>query len=419
MTDFERVKEHLDLVTTIETESELKMRRSHLEECPFCRGHECFSIDRDKRVYKCFQCDAGGDVFTFLESFYNIDKAEALRRAEAAAGITLAEPKRREIRLTTKERIFLEAANYYHGCYNENGAKSYLVETRKHREEVLKAMRVGWTDGGLVEHLQHKGFTDVDIKVSGLARERIENGAIHLSDYFVKGLAIFPHFEGNKVLHFTIKDPAKKYLYQLRNEARSREWRFYSQAALHRFNEIVVVEGENDLLSVMDAGVQHVVGLIGQPSEEQTRSLKTSCVGKHLYLWMDNDEDPEKPLAKGKGYIRKLCTELREAKYNVRVIVYSHEYKDPDEYLLAFQGDRRKEIKRLQREALDYITWEIGEVSRLEGLDKRLTALKDRKIFTALGDMVEAEKLVDLEQAGRQVDLPGKNLHPLAERRRL
>ncbi len=398
MTDFERVKERLDIITLIEGETGLKMKRSHLEECPFCKGHDCFSIDRDKGVYKCFQCGMGGDVFTFLESFHNIDKAEALRRAAAAAGIALTELKRREVRLSTKERIFLEAADYYHGRYNENGAKSYLAETRGHREEVLKAMRVGWTDGGLVEHLRGKGFADADIRASGLARERKDNGVSHLTDYFVKGLAVFPHFEGQKVLHFTIKDPAKKYLYQLKNEARSREWRFYNQGVLHRFNEILVVEGENDLLSVMDAGVQHVIGLIGQPSEEQIKSLKTACVGRHLYLWMDNDEDPEKPLAKGRGYVRKLCIELRDAKYNVRVIVYPEGYKDPDEYLRGFEGDRRKEIKRLQQEAVDYVTWEIGEVARLEGLDKRLTALKDRKIFAALGDMVEAEKLVFMEK---------------------
>jgi len=391
------------------------MKRSHLEECPFCNGHNCFSIDRAKGVYKCFQCEKGGDVFTFLESYHNIGTAEALRRAAAFAGVTLSEAKCRDIKFSVKERIFLEATEYYHAqarivdtplsskeCpgSNGNGGRQYLITQRGHREDVLKLMKAGWTDGGLTDHLRGKGFTDDELKASGLAKERKNNGMAYLSDYFIKGLAVFPHMDGGKVLHFTIKDPAKKFLYQLPNEYRAKEWRFYNQSVLYRFNEIIVVEGENDLLSVMDAGVIHGIGMIGQPSDDQIKSLKTACVGKHLYLWMDNDEDTERPLAKGKGYIRRICTALQEAKYNVRVIVYPEEFKDPDEYLRGRPGDidRKKEIKRLQHEALDYITWEIREISRLEGLDKRLEALKDRKIFAALGDMVEAEKLVFIEK---------------------
>lgn len=410
MNDFERVKGSIDLVSLIEGETGFKMRRSHLEECPFCGGHECFSIDTQKGVYKCFQCDAGGDVFTFLEAYYNITKAEALRKAATAAGVTIADPApahKREPRLTTKERIFLDAADYYHGKafsdHNGTGAhaRSYLIDARGHREPVLKSMRVGWTDGSLIDHLRAKGFTDSDIKASGLARFRTDNGIAHLTDFFVKGLAIFPHVSDGKVHHFTIKDPAKKFAYQLPNEARAREWRFYNQCALHRFNEIIVVEGENDLLSVMDAGASNVIGLIGQPSDAQIEALKKGCTGKHLYIWMDNDEDREKPLAKGKGYVRKICVALQEAKFNVRIIVYPDDFKDPDEYLRGFGGDPKREVKRLQQESVDYITWEIGETARLEGLEKRLLALKDRKIFAALGEMVEAEKLVFIEKIER------------------
>ena len=401
MTDFERVKEKIDLLTIIENETGFTMKRSHLEECPFCGGHECFTVDREKGVYKCFQCPEAGDIFTFYEKYHNIDKAEALRRAAHAAGVELTEIKRREIKLTTKERIFLEAAEYYHTQYKENGARAYFVEKRGHRESALEHMHVGWTNGALTDYLRTKGFTDADIKASGLAKERTINNQNVLADLFFKGLAIFPHYDDGKVLHFTIKDPNKKYAYQLPNEARSREWRFYNQAALAKYNEIILVEGENDVLSVMDASINHVMGLIGQPADYQIRALKQRCRGKHLYLWLDNDEDPDKPDTKGKGYIRKICRELRDEKFNVRIFVYPESSKDPDDYLRGFEGDKRKEIKRLQAEAVDYITWEIGEIARLEGLDKRLMALKDRKIFTALTDMVEAERLAFMEKIER------------------
>jgi putative DNA primase/helicase len=84
---YAEIKDRLDLLSIISQETGLKMKGHHLEECPFCHGHECFSI-QEKR-YKCFQCPASGDVFTFLETFHNFDKKEALKKAAVLAGIDL------------------------------------------------------------------------------------------------------------------------------------------------------------------------------------------------------------------------------------------------------------------------------------------------------------------------------------------
>jgi DNA primase len=400
--DYNRIKERLDIQIIIEQETRLTMKGKHLSECPFCSGHGCFSIDREKGLYKCFQCPAQGDIFSFLESYHNIDKTEALRRAAEFAEIALEEhvKKPRYLKLTTKERIFIDAAAYYHANALKNGGREYFLQSRGHKETSIAAMKCGWSDGGLVDHLAKAGFTDLEIKSSGLAKEITLGDSRKLLDFFGKGFAVFPHWEGDRVLHFTMKDPKKKHAYQLEAAARSKEWCFYNQGALSRYNEIIIVEGENDLLSVIDAGINHVISLIGQPSEEQIKGLKVQCAGKNLYLWMDNDEDPDKPLIKGKGYVRKLSTALQGERFNVRVIVYSGEYKDPDEFLqsLPTKIDRMNEINKLQREAIDYITWEIRETASLESLDKRLMALKDRNIFQALGDMGEAEKQVFIEK---------------------
>jgi DNA primase len=400
VSDYDRIKERLDIQAFIEQTTGFSMKGKHLSECPFCGGHGCFSIDREKGLYKCFQCPAEGDVFTFLENYHNIDKAEALRKAAAFAGISLAEypaKKPRDFKLTTKERIFIESAAYYHANALKNGGKEYYLAARGHKEESVAAMQCGWSDGGLIDHLTNKGFTDLEIKASGLAREVSLGDSRKLLDFFGNGFAVFPHWEGGRVLHFTMKDPKKKHTYQLEAVARSKEWRFYNQGALSRFNEIIIVEGENDLLSVLDAGVNHVIGLIGQPSEEQIKALRSFCAKKHIYLWLDNDEDPDKPLLKGKGFIRKICAEL-SGEQHIRIITYPEEIKDPDDYLRGFKGDAKREVKRLQQDSLDYIDWEITEISKLNGLDKRLQALKERKVFAALAEMLEVERLVKSEK---------------------
>jgi DNA primase len=279
----------------------------------------------------------------------------------------------------------------------KNGGKEYLTGTRQHKMESLKLMRVGWSDGGLVDHLRTMGFPEGEILASGLVRERKVNGQAHLTDFFPKGFAVFPHWDGGRVLHFTKKDPKKKASgYQLPQKNRAGEWRFYNQEALRKFGEIILVEGENDLLSMLDSGVQNVIGLIGQVSDLQIRALQKACRNKHLFLWMDNDEDPKRLSAKGKGYVRKICNELKNI--TVKTIIYPEKFKDPDEYLQKFDGDPRQEIKRLQEEAKDYVSWEILQAGRMDGLDKKLERLKELRIFHRVADMVEIERQVFIEK---------------------
>ncbi len=285
--DFQRVKAALDILTVITSETGIPMKGRHLEKCPFCGGHECFSIDVDKGLYKCFQCPAAGDVHTFYQKFYNLEEIPALERAAARAGITIKgrrSPKNfAGLELTVGQTILLEAARYYHAHMMDNGGKAYLIGKRGHKEDVLKEMRVGWSDGGLTDHLRARGFKDDQIKASGMAKEwKPEGKETTLRDFFGKGLAIFPHFHRGTVLHFTQKDPEKKRAYQLPNAARSKDWRFYNQDALQKHGEVILVEGENKVLCIMCSGEPGVIGTIGQPADYQVKALQTFCTHKKL-----------------------------------------------------------------------------------------------------------------------------------------
>ena len=88
--DFEEIKGRLDIRAVIMDVTGIAMKGPHLESCPFCGGHECFSFPNEL-AYKCFQCDepSGGDVFTFLQRYENLTPAESLARAAAIAGYQL------------------------------------------------------------------------------------------------------------------------------------------------------------------------------------------------------------------------------------------------------------------------------------------------------------------------------------------
>jgi len=400
VTDFARIKEAVDLQAVIIQETGLQMKGKHLEACPVCGGHGCFSIQNEKKTFKCFQCPASGDIFNFFEQYHQLDQGEALKRVAALAGIELDQPDGKKAsapKLSRKDKLMFDAATYYHQHMLVNGGKEYLVAQRGHDMEVLTQMLVGWSDGNLLDHLQTKGYEKKEILEAGMAKEKeVEGGVRHL-DFFGKGLAIFPHIARGRVMHFTMKDPKKERAYQLPAANRHKDWRFYNQEAIGRYNEIILVEGENDTLSVLKAKVKHVSGLIGQVSEEQIKTLKSECRGKKLFLWMDNDEEKGKPYAKGIGYVRKICRALGND-IAVRVMVYPGEVKDPDDYLRAFDGDRYKEIKRLQDEAVDYITWEIGRAALAETMESKFDHLRDLEIFRLIAKEPEIQQQIFTEK---------------------
>ena len=392
---FIEIKSALDLKTIIPAETGLQMGRHHLEECPFCHGHNCFSIAKDGRSYKCFQCSEAGDIFDFVAKHHNTTEQEALLHCAELAGITL-EEKKKAVRLSKADKVLLAAAQYYHGHMQINGAKQYFLETRKHSLPVLQRMKVGWSDGQLHKHLLKQGFTEEDILASGLVRK---NNNDSLYDLFAPHLAIFPHVHGERVLHFSCKDPAKqKPPYQLPLANRHKSWLFYNQSALDRHKAVLLVEGENDTLSVLDAGFTNVVGLIGQISEEQLKALQAQGnAGKQFILWMDNDGDPDNPMAKGFGYIRKISKALAGA--DVRIIVYPSQHKDPDEHLHSLpERDRRTAVDALVEKAVHYLEWEIRQAGQQPTLAAKLEQLKIFDIFRQVSLLPNIEQQVYAEK---------------------
>lgn len=384
--DFQQVKGSLQLRSVIPqiTGFDLDTNSGHLSECPFCGGHECFSIPRDKQGWKCFQCDRKGDLFTFLQEFHSLDKAGALRKGAELAGIALEEKAKRKPVLTPVEKIRIDSAEYYLARMLENGGKEYFFDRRGHTMATVTTEKVGWSDGRLLDHLRSKGYKDADILASGLVKEKEIDGNKVLVDVFPKGLVIFPHWYHGKVLHFTMKDPRdvpteNKLKFQIKNEFRDKRWTFYGQEVLERYEEVILVEGENDRLQVLNTGIPYVCAMIGQISDDQLKALASRCRGKHLYIWADND------LA-GRGYIRKISSALHDI--NVRIIVYGKPDDDPDSYLKGFDGDRKREVRRLQQKAVDYVTWEIQQAATLSSLEDKRRHLQEPGIFDKKADQL-------------------------------
>ena len=123
----EEVRSRNDIVDVISTYVKLQKKgSSYFGLCPFHNEKSpSFSVSRQKQMYYCFGCGAGGNVFTFLMEYENYTFVEALKYLADRAGVELPEE---EYSREAKERadtraILLEinkaAAQYYvsdHGC---------------------------------------------------------------------------------------------------------------------------------------------------------------------------------------------------------------------------------------------------------------------------------------------------------------
>lgn len=335
---------------------------------PCCSHNDCFSLDSDKGLFRCFSCGNGGSVIDLVMAVDDCDEAEALRKCADIAGVEIASTSapstgsgRTERKESIQERMYRLAAEHYEAAMEGSPGFEYFCKTRGHKPATLKKMRAGWSDGGLLPFLEGKGFDVEDVVKYGLAKvfSSKENGDKSAApsdpssasgggsgrtekkprDYFWKGLVIFPVIDhAGKVVSFTCKDPEKKYK-GLMLQGVKKTW-FLNYAALGRYDELFIVEGENDVASLMDAGFDNVIGTAGAPGAEQVKLLRNFCAGKTVYLWFD--KDPAKDPSKNEGgahHTRFLCDGLRAHNIEVKITVHPGGAKDPDEFI---QGISKK-----------------------------------------------------------------------------
>ena len=89
----QQITSRIDIVEIVGEFVRLKKRgANYLGNCPFHNEKSpSFSVSRQKQMYYCFGCGAGGNVFTFLMEYENFSFMEAVKFLADRAGIKLPE----------------------------------------------------------------------------------------------------------------------------------------------------------------------------------------------------------------------------------------------------------------------------------------------------------------------------------------
>lgn len=153
--------------------------RSFKALCPFHQEKTpSFIVHPEKQIFHCFGCGAGGDVFSFLMKFEQLNFPEALAQLAERAHIKLPETKsispRQRSETEELYQIYACASDFYQTClrHSEIGkpGRTYLAG-RGFGEKEIEQFRLGLAVSDwrrLYEFLSKKGFREDSLLRSGL-----------------------------------------------------------------------------------------------------------------------------------------------------------------------------------------------------------------------------------------------------------
>lgn len=295
MTFSEELKGQLDIVDVIGQYVRLKRTGAHYKGlCPFhSEKTPSFNVHSAEQYYKCFGCDAGGDVFKFVMQLEGLTFPEALKLLAERYGIPMparqssSDPRaqRREMLLEIEEtaaQVFQDNLRSPQGA----DARRYL-ESRGVSSQAMDEFRLGLSDGSGQQLLHRlRKYSPETLEESGLFSKRSDGSG--LFDRF-RGRLMFPiHSESGKVIAFGGRalraGDEPKYLNSPSPEDGSTGIYKKSEVLynLHRAkidarknDRMILVEGYMDVIGVYSAGVRDVVASCGTAlSIAQVRAIK-------------------------------------------------------------------------------------------------------------------------------------------------
>jgi DNA primase len=413
----EKVRDAIDFAELVGARTELKRAGTNRLQglCPF---HEertpSFGIDPVEKLYHCFGCGAGGDVFSFVMETEGLDFGAALEWLAERAGVELereSEDPRDAAKRVRRDRLLAlleRTAAYYVRVLWEageaSGAREYLLG-RGLDEATLREFRVGYSPSRWDRVLMASrtaGYSEEELLAAGLA-SRSRDGSGRLFDRF-RGRIMFPLAdERGRVLGFGARalreGQQPKYLNtsdgELFHKGRIVYGADLARAAAAKAGRVVLVEGYTDVIALRQAGVPEAVCSMGTALTPQQVDALARLAPKVLFC-QDPDAAGQKAVGRGLEGLAEHNTDRRTGtKVDFR-IVRLPAGRDPADVVAAEGGEA---MRRLLEAAIPVPHYQVERALEgdLTGTDARDAALSlAAEAIAPLGPSVLRSELVKL-----------------------
>lgn len=360
----EEVRSRTDIVDLIGGYVTLKRAGSSYKGlCPFHNEKTpSFNVNRQKQMYYCFGCHAGGNVITFMMEYNNMTFVEAIQFLADRAGVTLPqmEYSKEAQEQAEKKSALLEihkaaATYYYYMLRRDEGSigLSYL-QKRGLSEETIRKFGLGYAgrSGGLYRYLKNKGYSDELLKESGLFIFDEQKGVL---DKFWNRVMFPIQDVRGKVIGFggrVMGDGKPKYLNSPDTFLFNKRNNLFGLniARATRRNNIILCEGYMDVITMHQAGFDNAVASLGTALTPQQANLLRRYTENVLILY-DSD-------GAGRMAAIRAMPILKDAGIAARVVDLSP-CKDPDEFILTLGNE---EMEKRLATASDGFMFEISDL---------------------------------------------------------
>ncbi len=288
--DIERLRSTVSIVEVVQQYVALKrVGRNWVGLCPFhAEKSGSFNVREETGRYKCFGCQAAGDVFTFVQEIEHLDFPGSVEFLAAKAGIQLTYTSTTQSKERSRRKQLVEAmevaVEWYHRRLLDDPAarpaRDYLRQ-RGLAGDVARQFRIGWAPDDWDAMSREVDVPPAVLQDIGLAFRNKRN---KMQDSF-RARVMFPIFsESGEALAFGGRilpgsdDPAK-YKNSAETAIYSKSKTLYglnwAKADIARADQVVVCEGYTDVIGFHRAGVPRAVATCGTAlTEEHVRLLK-------------------------------------------------------------------------------------------------------------------------------------------------
>ncbi len=325
--------------------------------CPF-HGEKTasFSVAPDKGIYYCFGCHKGGGVINFQMEIEGLSYPDAVRSLAKRAGMEVPEDEQYQSRYRQQERLWAlskYAARFFNTQLYTPAGKAGLEYAQKRGlpQSVLTRFGIGFAPDSwdaLCNAMRSKGYTDQELKDTGLVSESKKNGRIY--DRFRNRL-MFPIIDvrGN-VIGFggrVMDDSTPKYLNSPETLIFNKRKNLFglNMAKKSRLGYLILVEGYMDAVALHQYGFDCAVASLGTSLTEE-HAVLLSRYTENVVLIYDGD-------AAGQRATQRAIPMLEKAGLQVKVL-QMRDAKDPDEYLKKFGADRFKLLLEESSNRVEY-----------------------------------------------------------------
>ena len=368
--------------------------------CPF-HGEKTasFSVAPDKGIYYCFGCHKGGGVINFVMELEGLSYGDAVRSLAQRAGLEVPEDEQYQSRYKQQERLWAlhkDAARFFHSqLYSSLGTQALAyAQKRGMPQKILTAFGIGYAPDSwdsLVRAMKQKGYTEQELKDSGLVTVSQKNGNIF--DRFRDRL-MFPIIDvrgniigfGGRILN---NDPnAAKYLNSPETLIFNKRKNLFALnlAKKSKLGYIILVEGYMDAISLHQYGFDCAVASLGTALTEDGATL-LSRYTEQVVLIYDGDNAGQRATARAIPILERAGLQVK--------VLQMQDAKDPDEYLKKFGADKFRLLLEGCANRVEYQLSAIEKKYDLRQDDQRVQYLQEcAQLVSSLPSAVQREVYV-------------------------